>query len=253
MPVLPEFRLDGKVAFIAGEGDGLTPTLARTLAEAGARVFTLGPHQRVVEGAMLEVSDLGGQALGLFGDPADPVAVERALEAFLPLWGRVDILVNNTRTPLGKPYEEMDQGEWEEVMGRNAGAAHNLCSQVGREMLQQGGGRIVNIISGLAERGLWNSAAFCASQGAVLQLTRALALEWARRNITVNAVGVGWLSGEDILEEEAQKELLTRYIPLKRKGRPEDVAPLVTYLSSDACEFVTGQVVYIDGGLMAHP
>ena len=253
MPVIPEYRLDGKVAFLAGEGDGITPALAGALAEAGAKVFILGPHQPVVEGGMLEVARAGGQALGLFGDPANPASVERSLEALLPLWGRVDILINNSRTPFARPFEEVSPGEWDEVIRRNVGAAYLLCSRIGREMLRQGGGKIVNIISGLAERGLWNSAAFCASQGAVLQLTRALALEWARRNVQVNAVGVGWLTTEDIPDTEAQKDLLVRYIPLKRKGRPEDVAPLVVYLASDACKFTTGQPIYLDGGLMSHP
>ena len=88
MPVIPEYRLDGKVAFLAGEGDGITPALAGALAEAGAKVFILGPHQPVVEGGMTEVAKIGGQSLGLFGDPADPISLERSLEAFLPIWGK---------------------------------------------------------------------------------------------------------------------------------------------------------------------
>ena len=251
MPVLPEYRLDGKVAFIAGEGDGITPSLARALAEAGAKVFIMG-RQPSVEDSMLQVAEVGGEALAQFGDGYDSVRVERALEAFIPIWGQVDILVNNSRAYLGKPFEETSGEEWEEVIRRNVGAAHHLCHRVGREMLRQGGGRIINVISGLAERGLWNSTAFCASQGAVLQLTKSLGLEWARKNVRVNAVGVGWMGEEGVSDEEAQKELLTRYIPLRRKSRPADVAPLVVYLASDACEFITGTAVYVDGGLMAH-
>lgn len=252
MPVLSEYSLDGKVAFIAGEGDDSTPALAEALAEAGARVFIMAPHYPVVEGSMRAVARLGGHALGSFGDPADPEALEKALDSFLPLWDQVDILVNNTRVPFAKPFEEVSRQEWDEVMRRNVGSAYLLCHRLGREMLRQGGGRIVNVISGLAERGLWNSAAFCASQGAVLQLTRALALEWARRNIRVNAAGVGWYATEETSQDEAQKDLLVRYIPLKRKGHPRDIAPLVVYLASDACEFTTGQAIYVDGGLMSH-
>ena len=253
MPVNQEYRLDGKVAFLAGEGDGITPTLAGALAEAGAKVFILGPHQPVVEGGMTEVAKIGGQSLGLFGDPADPVSLERSLEAFLPIWGKVDILVNNCRTSFAKPFEEVEAQEWDEVMRRNLGSAYLLCHRIGREMLHQGGGRVVNIISGLAERGLWNSTAFCASQGAVLQLTRSLGLEWARRNIRVNAVGLGWLDTGESTDAGAQNDPLVRYTPLKRKGVPEDIAPLVVYLASDACEFTTGQPIYLDGGLLAHP
>ena len=138
-------------------------------------------------------------------------------------------------------------------MRRNLGSAYLLCHRIGREMLRQGGGRVINIISGLAERGLWNSTAFCASQGAVLQLTRSLGLEWARRNIRVNAVGLGWLDTGESTDAGAQNDPLVRYTPLKRKGVPEDIAPLVVYLASDACEFTTGQPIYLDGGLLAHP
>ena len=250
MPVNPEYRLDGKVALLAGEGDGITPTIARALAEAGAKVFILGPNQPVVEGAMMEVASLGGQSLGLFGEPSDPTSVERALEAFLPIWGRVDILVNNSRTSFGKPFDEVTLDEWDEMMRRNVGAAYILANRVGREMTGNGGGRIVNIISGLAERGLWNSTAFCATQGAVLQLTRSLALEWARKGVRVNAVGLGWLDDE---EQGSSNDSLKRYIPLKRRGQAEEVGPLVVYLASDACNFTTGQPVYLDGGLLAHP
>ncbi len=253
MPVLPEYRLDGKVAFLAGEGDGITPTLAGALAEAGAKVFILGPHQPVVEGAMMEVAKLGGQSLGLFGEPSDPTSVERALEAFLPIWGRVDILVNNSRTSFGKPFDQVTLEEWDEMMRRNVGAAYLLANRVGREMTARGGGRIVNIISGLAERGLWNSTAFCASQGAVLQLTRGLALEWARKGVRVNAVGLGWLEGDDRSNAENGGDPLLRYIPMKRRGLAEEIAPLVVYLASDACNFTTGQPIYLDGGLLAHP
>ena len=117
----------------------------------------------------------------------------------------------------------------------------------------RGPGRIVNIISGLAERGLWNSAVYCASQGAVLQMTRALALEWGRHNVRVNAIGTGWFSEEELPAEEAHKELPVRYIPLRRRGHPRDIAPLVVYLASDSCDYTTGQPIYVDGGLMAHP
>lgn len=249
MPVNAEYRLDGKVAFLAGEGDGITPTIARALAEAGAKVFILGPHQPVVEGAMIEVASLGGQSLGLFGEPSDPTSVERAMEAFLPIWGKVDILINNSRTSFGKPFAQVTLEEWDEMMRRNVGAAYLLANRVGREMTNNGGGRIVNIISGLAERGLWNSTAYCATQGAVLQLTRGLGLEWARKGVRVNAVGLGWLDdGTD-----AGNDPLAKYIPLKRRGSAEEIGPLVVYMASDACNFTTGQPVYLDGGLLAHP
>lgn len=252
MPVLPEYSLKGKVAFIAGDGDSATLALVKTFVEAGANVFIMTPRYQVVEDSMRAAAILGGQALGNFGDPSDPEALEKALEAVLPIWGRVDILINNCRTPFAKPFEQITFEEWDAVMRLNVGSAYLLCHRLGQEMLSQGGGRIINIISGLAERGLWNSTAFCSSQGAVLQLTRSLALEWARRDVRVNAVGIGWYTTAEVSEEESEKDLLVRYIPMKRKGNPRDICPLVVYLASDACQFTTGEVIYVDGGLMSH-
>ena len=118
-------------------------------------------------------------------------------------------------------------------------------------MLRQGSGRIVNIGSALSQRGLWNSVAACAAQGAIHQITASLALEWGRDGIRVNGIGAGWMSTEEASEED-QRELLVRYLPSRRRGHPNDLAALLVYLSSDDCDFVTGQTFFVDGGALAH-
>jgi len=166
---------------------------------------------------------------------------------------RVDILVNDARSPFARPFTEITPEEWDTVQARNVRATFLLCQEVGRRMVRQQYGRVVNVLSGLAERGMANSAAFSASQAAVLSLTRSLAVEWGPHNIRVNALGLGWFSGADVPVEAQQRELLVRYIPSRRKGHPRDIGPLLVYLCSEACDYSTGQPVYVDGGLNARP
>jgi NAD(P)-dependent dehydrogenase (short-subunit alcohol dehydrogenase family) len=116
-------------------------------------------------------------------------------------------------------------------------------------MLEQGNGRIINLVSLLSERGMANGSAYCAAQGGVLNLTRALALEWARSGITVNALGAGWTEGAGILATEAIQQQLLRYIPQKRLAHPDEIASAAVYLASDSSGFVTGQIIWVDGGM----
>jgi NAD(P)-dependent dehydrogenase (short-subunit alcohol dehydrogenase family) len=118
-------------------------------------------------------------------------------------------------------------------------------------MLSQQKGRIINIISCLAERGMINGAAYCTSMSGVLGITRALAIEWARQGITVNAIGAGWISDRETTGD-ADEDKLLRYLPLKRYGHPREMGSMVVYLSSDAAEYLSGQFMYVDGGIMAH-
>ena len=111
----------------------------------------------------------------------------------------------------------------------------------------------MNVVSELAERGMINGSAFAASQAALLSLTRSLAVEWGTRNIRINALGTGWIDVRDQPLEVQQEELLVRYTPLRRKGHPRDIGPLLVYLCSESCDYSTGQPVYVDGGLNAHP
>jgi NAD(P)-dependent dehydrogenase (short-subunit alcohol dehydrogenase family) len=237
----------------AGDPDTATPYIAEALAEAGAKVFVLCREEWTIADSLKRTRALGVVAFGTPCDCASEADLERAMHDVLGRWGRVDILVNNFQTQFAKPFDRVTLTEFEAVMARNVRTVFLTCKAVGPKMVAQGSGRIVNMISGLAERGLWNSAAYCATQGAVLQLTRALALEWGRHGVRVNAVGTIWYSVKDLPPEEAQKELLVRYIPLRRRGHPRDIAPLVVYLASDACDYTTGQPIYVDGGLMAHP
>ena len=253
MPVIDEFKLSGKVALVAGDDASIIPYLAEVLAEAGARVFLAVRHHDIAEQAVRRAREQGGEACGVLCDATRESDVEESIQDVLAQYGRVDILVNVFRTEFAKPFGDVTVEEFEAVMSGNVKSVFLMCRGVGPLMQRQGAGRIVNITSGLAGRGLKNSAAFSASQGAVLQLTRSLALEWARDNIRVNAIGVGWFSTEELPPEEAQKELLVRYIPLRRRGHPRDIAPLVVFLASDACDYTTGQPIYVDGGLMAHP
>ena len=250
---LKEWDLTGKVALITGTGRGWTPILAGALAEAGANVAIAGPDSSERQKAAQAVQGQGSQAIDVQADLTRAADVQQAVQQTVSRLGGLDILVNNTQVEFGKPFTAITEGEWDRLMELNAKSLFLCCQETGKEMLRRGKGRIINIISGLAERGLWNSVAYCATQGAALQLTRALALEWGRHSIRVNAIGTGFLTLEEVPPEQAQQDRLVRYIPSRRKGHPRDIVGALVYLASDAYDSATGICVYVDGGLMSHP
>ena len=201
--------------------------------------------------AVKSVEGYGRKALAVTTDVTNSTEVDVVVNKVVSGLGKIDILVNNARVEFGKPFNDVTEAEWKAVMDFNVNSMFLFCRAVGKHMLDQGQGRIINISSGLAVRGLWNSVAACASQGAIHQLTSALALEWGRNNIKVNAIGAGWLTVDEPKEED-QKDLLVRYLPSRRKGHPRDLCGLLVYLASDADGFVTGQTIFIDGGALAH-
>ena len=254
MAIPAEFDLTGHTAIVASAGGAETPLLAAALAEAGATVFAVARNAAAVDAICAAAASAGGRAaVGYAGRWDTPEGAAAVLDAFDAAHSRCDILVNDTRSFFAKPVVEVTQYEWDELHARNVRATFMLAQAVGRRMLAQEYGRIVNVISNLAERGLHNCAAYSATQAAALSLTRSLAVEWGRSEIRVNAVGSGWSTADDIPPEVQREELLVRYTPLRRKGQPRDLAAMLVYLCGSFCDYPTGQAVYIDGGSNAHP
>ena len=251
MPVLSEYDLSDKIAILATSGGEEAPHLTAALLEAGASVFTIARNVSQLEDILKKTG--GVIEDGIVANLATRDGVEVAMKAFKNRHDSVDILVNDVRSMFAKPFNQTTESEWDEIQFRNLKSTFLLSQQVGDLMIARGYGRIVNIISVLAERGMINGATFSASQAGVLALTRSLAVEWGRHNIRVNALGVGWFTGQEIDLEVQQKELLVRYTPVRRKGVPIDIGPLLVYLASESCDYNTGQPIYIDGGLNAHP
>ena len=249
-----EFSLAGQTAVVAAAGGDETPFLAAALAEAGAAVFAVARHISAADAIADAVTAVSGTGAGRYVGRWDtPEGASAVVDAFVAAHPRADILVNDTRSFFAKPAADIALAEWDELHARNVRATFMLSQAVGRRMLDQQYGRIVNVISNLAERAVINCSAYSATQAAVLSLTRSLAVEWGRSEIRVNAVGSGWSIAEDIPLETQREELLVRYTPLRRKGHPRDLAALLVYLCSPHCDYPSGQPVYIDGGLNAHP
>ena len=251
MPVLSEYDLSDKIAILATSGGKEAPQLTAALLEAGASVFAIARNVSQLEDILKKTE--GVIEDGIVANLATRDGVEIAMKAFKNRHDSVDILVNDVRSMFAKPFNQTTESEWDEIQFRNLKSTFLLSQQVGDLMIAKGYGRIVNIISVLAERGMINGATFSASQAGVLALTRSLAVEWGRHNIRVNALGLGWFTDQEIDLEVQQKELLVRYTPLRRKGVPSDIGPLLVYLASESCDYNTGQPIYIDGGLNAHP
>ena len=249
-----EFSLAGHTAIVASAGGDEAPFLAAALAEAGAAVFAVARHDSSADPIANAVTAVSGRETGRHVGRWDtPAGAAAALDAFFADHPRVDILVNDTRSFFAKPAADIELAEWDELHARNVRATFMLGQAVGQRMLEQQYGRIVNVISNLAERAVINCSAYSATQAAVLSLTRSLAVEWGRSEIRVNAVGSGWSTAEDIPLETQREELLVRYTPMRRKGHPRDLAAMLVYLCSPHCDYPSGQPVYIDGGLNAHP
>jgi 2-deoxy-D-gluconate 3-dehydrogenase len=162
--------------------------------------------------------------------------------------------VNNSGVAVVKPLVDTTPAEWRRIIETNLTGAFNCCRAVGPGMIARRRGKVVNVASVLGARGLAGYAAYSASKGGLLALTRALAVEWARHNVQVNAVAPGWFvtsMNEEAFADARIRERLLRDVPARRTGRPEELGPLVVYLASAASDYVTGEVVFVDGGFSA--
>ncbi|MBI2166455.1 MAG: SDR family oxidoreductase [Chloroflexi bacterium] len=252
MPVPREWALEDKVAVVAGNGLGWSPALVEALSEAGAQIVAVA-RDRAQTAAMLSRASLSpARTIQLSADLTRPSDVRRAVRKVVAAFGRIDILVNNPQRVVVQPFLATSLLDMRRMLDENLKSVLLCCREVGRVMVAQGKGRIINITSILGERGIANEALYCAAQGAVIQLTRALGLEWAPSGVRVNAIGCGWFTMEQIPQEEQEKSLLVRYLPSRRLGVPEDIGPLLVYLASDACDFIAGQTVFVDGGALVH-
>jgi NAD(P)-dependent dehydrogenase (short-subunit alcohol dehydrogenase family) len=243
-----EFSLDGSVAVVTASGSAWLADMALALAEVGARVVLTGGPESEISAAALAVQQTGGEAVAVPANLVSERDVAKMVRRILKDMGSIGVLINTLNFEFWKPLLEITTKEWKHVYNTNV-IANFLCTrQIGKHMVAKKKGSIVNVTSGLAQRGLSNGAAYCASMGSVLQMTRALALEWANQQVRVNAVGVGWLQGPTKTEG---KDPLIGYIPMRRRAVLEDIIPLIIFLASEASSYLSGSIYMVDGGLMA--
>ena len=251
MPIPSEWDLSGKNILITADRRGWTPYLADYLSEAGANLIIAGNSDSDMKDAAASVKNRGQTSLTIETNLLDETSIREMVEKAHDSVGQIHCLINNAKADFGKRFETITATEWDTLYKYNF-KSMVLCSQlVGTKMLEHGYGRIVNMTSNLAKRGLWNSVAACSVEGAIHQFTSSLALEWGREGIRVNGIGAGWIS-KDLQSEQDPNELLLRYLPSRRKGHPTDLAGLLVYLASESCDFVNGQTIFIDGGSLAH-
>jgi NAD(P)-dependent dehydrogenase (short-subunit alcohol dehydrogenase family) len=252
MPIPQEWNLSGKSIVLTTGSRGWAPILAAGLAEAGADLALIGHREEILDASVESAKKYGNRVTTIDADLKRPASVKQAMRKAAQALGRVDALVNDSQVEFAKPLMEITPTEYDSVMDRNVKSVFFCCQAAGKYMLEQGKGHIVNLCSTMAERGVSNETVYCASMGAIEQLTRSIGLEWAKSGITVNGIGTGWYTLEDLTLEQQQEQHLVRYLPSRRLGQPRDIVPLLVLLCSDASSYVNGQTIFVDGGAMTH-
>jgi len=251
---MDEFQLDGKVALVTGASRGLGRAIALGLARAGADVAVCARSATDLAETGRAIEALGRRTLVVPTDVTDEAQVDDLAEAVIDALSRVDILVNNSGTVLVKPLLDTETADWRRVIDTNLTGTYLCCRALGAHMVAQHSGRVINIASIDGLKGSANVTAYSASKGGVVALTRALALEWARHGVTVNAIAPGYFDtamSRQGLDDPAVRERILKLIPMRRVGDPEEIAPLAVYLASEASAYMTGEVIAIDGGQLA--
>jgi 3-oxoacyl-[acyl-carrier protein] reductase len=244
------FSLKDKVALVTGASQGIGRVTALALAEAGAKVAVAARNAEKLRAVAAEISAAGGQALAVPMDVADPEQIKAGFKQVLEKFGRLDILVNNAAVTRDGLALRMKLEDWDAVIRTNLTGAH-LCSQQALgPMMRQRWGRIINVTSVVAQTGNAGQANYVAAKAGLIGLTKAIAVEIASRNITVNAVAPGFISTPmtDPLPDKVKQEMQAK-IPLGRMGTDRDVAAAIVFLASEEAGYITGHVLDVNGGM----
>lgn len=253
MGILEQFRLDGKLALVTGAADGLGSAIATALAEAGAMVACHG-NKRPPDKTVATIRALGRESQGFRADLSEADGADRLYDAVSGAMGEPHILVNNAGMIYRQTAEQYELENWMKVVQVNLNSIFRLSQLSGRAMLQAKSGKIINIASLLSFQGGMRVPAYAASKGGVAQLTKALANEWANQNVQVNAIAPGYFrttNTEALQQDEARNRQILERIPTGRWGEPEDIAGAAVFLASSASNYVSGEVLVVDGGWMA--
>jgi gluconate 5-dehydrogenase len=250
------FKLDGKIAIVNGGAGGIGAALAMGLGMQGATVVVASRNQAAIEAAAEKITaESGGEAIGIPVDVTSETSMQALADKVRERYGRIDILINAMGINIKQDAFEYNMKDWDKLFNINVKGTMIACKVVGRIMRDQGGGAIVNLSSVRGIRGYTGgNTGYCATKGSVELITKALALEWAPHHIRVNALGPALVITPGTKHIAENPELAKKYaslVPLGRIGMPEDMVGAVTFLASDAAGFVTGQTIYVDGGLTA--
>ncbi|MBI3467028.1 MAG: 3-oxoacyl-[acyl-carrier-protein] reductase [Planctomycetes bacterium] len=243
--------LAAKVALVTGASRGIGRAIARAFASEGAKVAVVynrspEPAEKLVQ----EIAQKGGEAVAFQADVKDFESAQKIVQQTIDKWGQLDILVNNAGVIRDKLFVTMEPDDWNEVVHTNLGGAFNFSRAAGVFMMRARRGKIINISSVAGEFGGRGQVNYAASKGAINAMTRSLAAELAPRNVNINAIAPGLIETE--MSETVRNlvgEEIKKIIPLKRCGKPEEIAALAVFLASPAADYITGQVITIDGGL----
>ena len=252
MPAANPFDLSGKVAIVTGGNGGIGLGMARGLANAGARVAVAARNREKSNSAVRELQALGADAIAVAVDVTDDSSVESMVRETAARWGRLDILVNNAGINIRKPADELALDEWRKVLDTNLTSAFLCARGAYPEMKRAGGGKIINIGSMLSIFGASFAPVYGASKGGVVQLTKSLAVAWAKDNIQVNAVLPGWIDTD--LTRRARRDIpgleerVLARTPAGRWGAIDDCGGIAVFLASRASDFLTGAAIPLDGG-----
>jgi 3-oxoacyl-[acyl-carrier protein] reductase len=244
------FSLKDKVALLTGASQGIGRETALALAEAGARVAAAARNEEKLATLVSEITAAGGEGIAIKLDVADPDQIKSAFKQVLEKFGRLDILINNAAITRDGLALRMKKEDWDDVLRTNLTGAHLCIQQALSTMMRARAGRIINISSVVAEMGNAGQVNYVAAKAGLVGLTKAIAIEIASRNITVNAVAPGFIATPmtDVLSDKVKDELKNR-IPLGRMGTARDVASAIVFLASDEAAYITGHILDVNGGL----
>ncbi|HET7579506.1 MAG TPA: glucose 1-dehydrogenase [Bacillales bacterium] len=249
---LPSFQLDGKVAVVTGAGRGIGRALAIGMAEAGADVAVFSRTKKELDQTAAEIEKTGRAAYPVIADLTNREDVENAVAAVMEQAGGIDILVNNAGMNIRTPALEVTDEEWHQIVETNMHSAFMMSQAAAREMKNDGGGKIINISSVGGHVALRIGVVYAATKAGLIQMTKTLAMEWAEHGIQVNAIGPWYFKTpltEKLLADEKYLNDILAQTPMKRVGELRDLVGPAVFLASDAAGYVTGQTLFVDGGM----